>query len=925
MKTEVMKMTFLAVAALAAQVGAMERVPLDGMWDFAFQEGGRLAAAAADFKATDKVVVPGCFDLMPKWYAKRGLAHYRRTFELKADVTRAYLVVKGMGLQGRFFVDGREVGASKLPFSTFELDCGALKSGPHTLVAALDNNLEWNPALVFQPNYDFFLSGGFYHGVELKLQTRPVELDRVVVRTRDYRTGLVELALEAKGALPDPVEVQVSFDGAKAQAVVFRKGRARLNVPGFRLWSPERPNLHTVRVAAADFGESATRFGIRTFETKGKRFLLNGEDVYLKGVNRHDSHPEDGYATTRTVMFRDIELMKSIGCNYVRGSHYPQTDEFLSLCDEMGLMVWEESLAWGNGRELKDPEFIASQVEQTRLMVRNSINHPSVVISAFLNEFGSERPEGKSLCEKLVATIKAEDSGHLVTFASSHPYNGISEGACDFIAFNMYPAWHSEIGRGTTPETLQAALKKRLEDDIAYLRGKFGHDKPLIIGETGVYSIYGHHDPMGAQWTEEFQREYLETQIKNVYASREMSGFTVWQFCDARTFFRGGSDIRTKPFGYNNAGLFDRHRNPKLAARMIGEYYRRTPPSRIEPPKVILDTDMITDFDDVGALACLHALADAGECEILATVSCTRGNASTAAIGVINGYYGRADLPVGCAKEIGVLGAYAGAKEKVDPASPLGEKGPGDGGHYKYRKLALDYPQWVKYLDSDDAPDANVVYRKALAAAPDKSVVICSIGFLTNLRRLLETQPDDISPLNGRDLVAKKVRKWVAMACRYPKGKEYNSMWDPESSRIAIENWPTPIVFSDWQYGVDVFAGRAIAEMEGPRNPVKDVFAGNVPSREEVRKDPAKYQGWCFGMGGRSAWDETAVLAAVRGEGSYFNVHRGTYRMVGTGGENLWIPDEANGPHVRITEKLNKSEVGKIIDELICRKPAAEK
>jgi hypothetical protein len=78
-------------------------------------------------------------------------------------------------------------------------------------------------------------------------------------------------------------------------------------------------------------------------------------------------------------------------------------------------------------------------------------------------------------------------------------------------------------------------------------------------------------------------------------------------------------------------------------------------------------------------------------------------------------------------------------------------------------------------------------------------------------------------------------------------------------------------------------------------------------------------------MGGRSAWDETAVLAAVRGEDSYFNVHRGTYRMVGTGGENLWIPDEANGPHVRITEKLNKSEVGKIIDELICRKPAAEK
>ena len=78
MKTEVMTMTFLAVAALAAQVGAMERVPLDGTWDFAFREGERLVAAAADFEATDKVVVPGCFDLMPKWYAKHFLFIFKK-------------------------------------------------------------------------------------------------------------------------------------------------------------------------------------------------------------------------------------------------------------------------------------------------------------------------------------------------------------------------------------------------------------------------------------------------------------------------------------------------------------------------------------------------------------------------------------------------------------------------------------------------------------------------------------------------------------------------------------------------------------------------------------------------------------------------------------------------------------------------------
>jgi len=339
-----------------------------------------------------------------------------------------------------------------------------------------------------------------------------------------------------------------------------------------------------------------------------------------------------------------------------------------------------------------------------------------------------------------------------------------------------------------------------------------------------------------------------------------------------------------------------------------------------EPVKVIFDTDMLTDFDDVGALACLHAMADAGECELLATVSCTRGNASVAAIEVINGYYGRGDLPVGCAKEIGVLGAHARATVKVDPKSPLGEKGGGDGGHYKYRKLAADYPAWVKHLDSDTAPDANEVYRRILAAQPDRSVVICSVGFLTNLRRLLETKGDAFSPLDGRALVAKKVRRWVAMALKYPKGKEYNSMMDPESSRIVLETWPTEVVVSEFEFGCDIFAGRKVAEMAGPRNPVKDVFAGNIPSRDEIRKDSARWLRSQFGMGGRSAWDETAVVVAVRGSEKYCNVERGTYRMLGTDGEDEWAPGE-DGPHLRLQPKISKARFGEIIDELICRGP----
>jgi hypothetical protein len=226
-------------------------------------------------------------------------------------------------------------------------------------------------------------------------------------------------------------------------------------------------------------------------------------------------------------------------------------------------------------------------------------------------------------------------------------------------------------------------------------------------------------------------------------------------------------------------------------------------------------------------------------------------------------------------------------------------------------------------MNSNAAPDANRVYREILAAQPDNSVVICSVGFLTNMRRLLETKADEISPLDGKALVAKKVKKWVAMACKYPHGTEYNSMIDPASSAIALKEWPTPIVFTDFEYGRDIFSGRALAEAPVKDNPVSDVFAGNIPSREEIRRDPARQLRRAYGMGGRSAWDQTAVLIAVRGTDELFNTSRGTYRMVGEKGENEWAPAE-DGPHVRVTEKAAKADVGRLIDELMMRPPRAK-
>ena len=269
----------------------------------------------------------------------------------------------------------------------------------------------------------------------------------------------------------------------------------------------------------------------------------------------------------------------------------------------------------------------------------------------------------------------------------------------------------------------------------------------------------------------------------------------------------------------------------------------------------------------------------------LATVVNTRESLSVAMCEVVNAYYGRPEIPVGCVRGIG--------------------KGRDELNYRRFGGVVRKYAKWVKHENSSDAPDAAEVYRQVLSAQPDKSVVLCSVGFLTNLRKLMDTD---------RDLVARKVKLWVAMACKYPKGSEYNSSTDAESSAIALEKWPTPIVFSDFDYGRWVFAGRRLAESKDRTGPVKDVFAMTLPPRAECNEKTYDRPE------GHPSWDETAVIFAVRGAGEVFGLERGTYRMTGKGGENEWIPG-TNGRHQRLTEKMSKKDVGALIDELMCRPP----
>lgn len=532
---------------------------LNGIWDFAYigAEKPVLPVATNEF-----MPVPGCFDLMEPHCGKRGYAVLTRKVFTGGMVE---LFIDGAGLDCEVYFDDKKIGFMKFAYmpENFIFDAGEEKE--HTLTLILNN--QYNAQ--FAPYNDFFGYGGVYGDVTIT-RLDPTHITAIRIATEDYKTGKIRLWGEASRNYTG--KTKIAFDTGYTLDGDFADGKLEMEItlPEYKLWNADTPNLHTVTLTLPEGDEKTETFGIRSVWTEGRNILVNGRRVKLYGVNRHESHPTFGAAMPAQLIAYDLKLLKEAGFNFIRGSHYPQRKVFLDLCNKMGFFVWEETLGWDvKAPKLHSEEFLKDQLEEAEKLTYKSFSYPCIIIRGYLNENESEKEETKPLIKALYDKIRSIDKYTLISYSSNRYEKDVCTDIPDVIAMNPYPGWYDACYE----EISGIHNVKRVLHELSE---KMPKDKPYLITEIGGEALLGFRDPIKARWTEDYQAELLMECTSYALGEDECAGLSIWHFADTRSYITGDG-IYGRARGYNNKGILDEFRRPKLSwtflRKMVKEKY----------------------------------------------------------------------------------------------------------------------------------------------------------------------------------------------------------------------------------------------------------------------------------------------------------------------------------------------------------------
>lgn len=552
-------------------------IDLNGRWSFKLDPDniGREEGWWKPWSDGEDVIVPSCWNNELGLLNYEGAAWYQREFEIAKEEEASVLFFEfdSVMTNATVWIDNTLKCEHYGAFTGFNFTADA-KAGTHTVTVRADNIFDKQSFP--QKRTDWFNYGGIARDVSLSMLCGISILDNHIVYTLsdDFKSVTVHAELElfnaSKCTESSPLTVAIGdveiFNG---EVMVNARERALFSTPdvvidNIELWDTGSPKLYSV-AAKTETDDLIDKVGFRKIEVLGNDILLNGKSIELLGVNRHEEHPEWGFAFPSKLMKKDIDLILNMNCNTVRGSHYPNSKIFVDMLDEKGILFWSEIPMWGGGfsfEALQDPVVIERGLDMHKEMTKQYYNHPSIIIWGMHNEIESSEDFSVDLTKKYYEHLKKHGGNRLITHAANHPFRDACMEYDDIICLNVYHGWYK--GNVKEWDKFVEEFKNRLMDI-----NLFG--KPVIMSEFGAGALAGFHSHFdNVRWSEEYQRDLLEYTIELFHNTDYMRGTYVWQFCNIRTSYEMGID-RVRSF--NNKGIVDEYRNPKAAYFKVKELY----------------------------------------------------------------------------------------------------------------------------------------------------------------------------------------------------------------------------------------------------------------------------------------------------------------------------------------------------------------
>lgn len=514
-----------------------------------------------------KAAVPSCWENYPDTLTYRGKACYERYFSGEGNIR---LEFKGVSHTAEVFLDNKQIAVHYNAYTPFSAIVKDIPAGQHHLKVIVDNSFGPQSALHIPNDYQTY--GGITRPVMFEelndIFISKVHFTPVYKEKQWYSSIMAELQNISDKSFSgnlifyvgDKEIISFPVKADRNSTVSFISDEIRY--PEAVEWNPENPVLYTLTAVLRDdngleVDDLIDRVGFREITIKEKDILLNGRKIKIKGFCRHEDHPQFGCAIPFSAMQQDLLLMKDMGANSVRTSHYPNDEIFLDLCDETGVLVWEENHARGLSEEsMRNPNFEKQCEDCIREMIEAHYNHPSIYIWGILNECASHTEYGKECYRKQYELIKQLDKSRPRSSASCQFKADICFGFPEVVSYNIYPLWYHN-----------APADKYLTELYNWVQNETeGTDKPFLVTEIGAGAIYGYRTPTEVKWSEEYQAQAIKKQLEAVLNQEGCSGVYIWQFCDCRvcdSWFGG------RPRTMNNKGIVDEYRRPKLSYEVV--------------------------------------------------------------------------------------------------------------------------------------------------------------------------------------------------------------------------------------------------------------------------------------------------------------------------------------------------------------------